>query len=98
MNGGRATVFAYGQTGSGKTFTMQGIQSYVADDLFALLEHYEKELGIQVQVQVSYFEVSPLINKPIIPCCDLTNDKLNNSPPLSTSPSDLRGSLPGSAE
>jgi len=58
MNGGRATVFAYGQTGSGKTFTMQGIQSYVADDLFALLEHYEKELGIQVQVQVSYFEVS----------------------------------------
>lgn len=69
MNGGRATVFAYGQTGSGKTFTMQGIQSYVAEDLFALLEHYEKELGIQVQVQVSYFEVRDDSSYHTIPTC-----------------------------
>uniref|UniRef100_A0A7S4JQC1 Kinesin-like protein n=1 Tax=Odontella aurita TaxID=265563 RepID=A0A7S4JQC1_9STRA len=37
--GGRATVFAYGQTGSGKTFTMGGIQSMVAADLFDILHH-----------------------------------------------------------
>ena len=36
--GGRATVFAYGQTGSGKTFTMGGIQTMVAEDLYLLLE------------------------------------------------------------
>mmetsp|Transcript_48376 Transcript_48376/g.89712 ORF Transcript_48376/g.89712 Transcript_48376/m.89712 type:complete len:282 (-) Transcript_48376:21-866(-) len=35
--GGRATVFAYGQTGSGKTYTMGGIQSMVAEDLFEIL-------------------------------------------------------------
>ena len=35
--GGRATVFAYGQTGSGKTYTMGGIQTMVAEDLFLLL-------------------------------------------------------------
>ena len=57
VNGGRATVFAYGQTGSGKTFTMQGIQSYVADDLFALLQHHEEENGIHIDVFVSYFEI-----------------------------------------
>lgn len=57
VGGGRATVFAYGQTGSGKTFTMQGIQSYVADDLFALLQHHEEENGTHVDVFVSYFEI-----------------------------------------
>lgn len=57
LQGGRATVFAYGQTGSGKTFTMQGIQSFVADDLFYLLQQYEEESGTQVIVYVSYFEI-----------------------------------------
>ena len=57
VGGGRATVFAYGQTGSGKTFTMQGIQGFVADDLFALLQHNEEENGAQVDVFVSYFEI-----------------------------------------
>lgn len=57
LSGGRATVFAYGQTGSGKTFTMQGIQQFVADDLFALLERYEEQNQTNVQVQVSYFEI-----------------------------------------
>lgn len=57
VSGGRATVFAYGQTGSGKTFTMQGIQSYVADDLFALLRHHEEENGKHIEVFVSYFEI-----------------------------------------
>lgn len=57
VNGGRATVFAYGQTGSGKTFTMQGIQSSVADDLFALLRHQEDENGTRTEVFVSYFEI-----------------------------------------
>ena len=57
VGGGRATVFAYGQTGSGKTFTMQGIQSYVADDLFALLQHHQEENGTQLDVFVSYFEI-----------------------------------------
>ena len=40
--GGRATVFAYGQTGSGKTFTMGGIQTMVAEDLYLLLEEASK--------------------------------------------------------
>ena len=53
LSGGRATVCAYGQTGSGKTFTMQGIQSLVADDLFALLQRYEEQNNTSVQVQVS---------------------------------------------
>lgn len=57
INGGRATVFAYGQTGSGKTYTMQGIQTFVAEDLFALLEKYEQENGLYVKVLVSYFEI-----------------------------------------
>jgi kinesin family protein 2/24 len=57
VSGGRATVFAYGQTGSGKTFTMQGIQSYVADDLFALLRHHQEENGTHIEVFVSYFEI-----------------------------------------
>lgn len=55
--GARATVFAYGQTGSGKTFTMQGIQNYVAEDLFALLAQYATKHGKEVQVLVSYFEI-----------------------------------------
>lgn len=53
LAGGRATVFAYGQTGSGKTYTMQGVQKFVADDLFALLD----QGGMNVQVFVSYFEI-----------------------------------------
>lgn len=57
LSGGRATVFAYGQTGSGKTYTMQGIQSYVADDLFSLLEQRESNTGSRVLVYVSYFEI-----------------------------------------
>lgn len=40
--GGRATVFAYGQTGSGKTYTMGGIQTMVAEDLFLLLGEASK--------------------------------------------------------
>ena len=61
LSGGRATVFAYGQTGSGKTFTMQGIQSFVADDLFALLEIYEQQNDISVQVQVNPRELDVFI-------------------------------------
>ena len=36
--GGRATIFAYGQTGSGKTYTMSGIQNYLVEDLFQLIQ------------------------------------------------------------
>jgi hypothetical protein len=50
-------VLLYGQTCSGKTFTMQGIQAFVAEDLFALLEKYQEEKGINVEVLVSYFEI-----------------------------------------
>ena len=34
MKGGMCSVFAYGQTGSGKTYTIQGIMTRLADDLF----------------------------------------------------------------
>lgn len=57
LSGGRATVFAYGQTGSGKTFTMQGIQGFVAEDLFALILKYEEEQNMTIHVYVSYFEI-----------------------------------------
>jgi len=57
MSGGRATVFAYGQTGSGKTYTMQGIQNYVAEDLFACLAQYEERNACNVSITVSYFEI-----------------------------------------
>lgn len=57
LNGGRATVFAYGQTGSGKTYTMQGIQTFVSDDLFALVDKYENQAGSNINVYVSFFEI-----------------------------------------
>uniref|UniRef100_A0A7S1BTT2 Kinesin-like protein n=1 Tax=Corethron hystrix TaxID=216773 RepID=A0A7S1BTT2_9STRA len=41
--GGRATCFAYGQTGSGKTHTMSGIQTMVAEDIFAMLHLHEED-------------------------------------------------------
>lgn len=53
IGGGRATVFAYGQTGSGKTHTMMGIQKFIADDLFQLLEAADENL----QVFLSFFEI-----------------------------------------
>ena len=53
LGGGRGTVFAYGQTGSGKTFTMMGIQKFIAEDLFLLLEASEENL----QVFLSFFEI-----------------------------------------
>lgn len=56
LDGGRATVFAYGQTGSGKTFTMTGIQKYVAEDLFHLLES-DKDYAENLTVAVSFFEI-----------------------------------------
>jgi len=61
--GGRATVFAYGQTGSGKTFTMNGIQSMVAEDLFHLLSNDDYEYDDSkctldnTIVTVSFFEI-----------------------------------------
>ena len=56
VNGGRATCFAYGQTGSGKTYTMQGIQKYMAADLYAELANDPAKYG-GIQVFVSYFEI-----------------------------------------
>jgi kinesin family protein 2/24 len=55
INGGRATVFAYGQTGSGKTYTMVGIQSQMADELFRILE--SSTMHSYTQVFVSFFEI-----------------------------------------
>jgi kinesin family protein 2/24 len=68
--GCRATVFAYGQTGSGKTHTMNGIQSRVVNDLFALMpggggdgidEMFQSDDnssdGSEYQVTVSFFEI-----------------------------------------
>lgn len=56
LKGGRATVFAYGQTGSGKTYTMVGIQSSIAHDLFQMMESHEvpKE---DCKVFLSFFEI-----------------------------------------
>lgn len=56
VNGGRATCFAYGQTGSGKTFTMAGVQTLAAQDIFRLIrtpEYMDKSL----QVYCSFFEL-----------------------------------------
>lgn len=55
IDGGRATVFAYGQTGSGKTFTMVGIQSQMADEMFKVLE--SSTVHSYTQVYVSFFEI-----------------------------------------
>mmetsp|Transcript_14087 Transcript_14087/g.20814 ORF Transcript_14087/g.20814 Transcript_14087/m.20814 type:complete len:552 (-) Transcript_14087:62-1717(-) len=68
-SGGRGTVFAYGQTGSGKTYTMEGIQTRVAEDLFYTISNGAggciKETTL---VSVAYFEiyggyVQDLLNK-----------------------------------
>lgn len=56
VNGGRATCFAYGQTGSGKTYTMSGVQSLAARDIFKLVnspEHKDKGL----EVHCAFFEL-----------------------------------------
>lgn len=56
--GGRATVFAYGQTGSGKTYTMSGIESMVANDVFKLLESDRSSVSTNdTVVLVSFFEI-----------------------------------------
>lgn len=60
--GGRATVFAYGQTGSGKTYTMGGIQSMVATDLFDILLGHQGSDGRDctlddTTVTVTFFEI-----------------------------------------
>lgn len=36
MANGVVTCFAYGQTGSGKTYTMNEMQKYLVEELFAL--------------------------------------------------------------
>ena len=80
IGGGRATVFAYGQTGSGKTFTMQGVQKFVADDLFyglmAAAEDAEaKNSNIKsIEVYVTFFEICKLFLLIIYIC---VNDVLN---------------------
>jgi kinesin family member 2/24 len=51
LQGGVSTIFAFGQTGSGKSFTIQGIQQYLAQDLFLMLDATTNE------VTVSFFEV-----------------------------------------
>ncbi|EQC32622.1 kinesin family member 2/24 [Saprolegnia diclina VS20] len=55
--GGRATVFAYGQTGSGKTYTMEGIQSQAATDLFAQLDKWRDTTGQTLELWMSFFEI-----------------------------------------
>lgn len=41
----------------GKTYTMQGIQAFAAEDLFALMQRYEEERNTSINVYVSYFEI-----------------------------------------
>lgn len=56
INGGRATCFAYGQTGSGKTYTMSGVQSLAAQDVFKLIDspqHRDKD----IEVHCAFFEL-----------------------------------------
>lgn len=48
--GGVLTCFAYGQTGSGKTFTMRGVETMAAVDLFAAV-------GNSGSVFISFFEI-----------------------------------------
>jgi len=61
--GCRATVFAYGQTGSGKTYTMNAIQTMVAEDIFLLLSKHGSavnEGGCSIEdttVTVAFFEL-----------------------------------------
>jgi len=56
--GGRATVFAYGQTGSGKTYTMEGIQSRVAEYLFSTILSGGRPCSVETtQTSVAYFEI-----------------------------------------
>nr|CCA14162.1 kinesinlike protein putative [Albugo laibachii Nc14] len=54
--GGRATVFAYGQTGSGKTYTMQGIQTQIAVDIFDQV-HEAPMRQADLQIYLSFFEI-----------------------------------------
>ncbi|CCI43403.1 unnamed protein product [Albugo candida] len=54
--GGRATVFAYGQTGSGKTYTMQGIQTQIAVDIFDQVHEAQKRRA-DLHIYLSFFEI-----------------------------------------
>ncbi|OQS06292.1 kinesin [Thraustotheca clavata] len=55
--GGLATVFAYGQTGSGKTYTMEGIQSQAAEDLFVEIDKWQLQHGIVLELWMSFYEI-----------------------------------------
>lgn len=39
-------LYIDGQTGSGKTFTMQGVQAFVAQDLFDLIERHDSSIKV----------------------------------------------------
>ena len=58
FKGFNSTIFAYGQTGSGKTYTMSGIESMVANDVFKLLESDRSSVSTNdTVVLVSFFEI-----------------------------------------
>ena len=39
LSSGTACVLAYGQTGAGKTYTMEGLETRIARDLFVVADH-----------------------------------------------------------
>ena len=42
---GTACILAYGQTGSGKTYTMEGLETRIARDLFVVADHLAARLS-----------------------------------------------------
>ena len=45
LSSGTSCILAYGQTGSGKTYTMEGLETRVARDLFVVADHLAARLS-----------------------------------------------------
>jgi len=71
LDGGVGTMFAYGQTGSGKTYTMTGIETRLARDIFEFQndpKYLDENGSSHLEVYLSFFELlgdncSDLLNK-----------------------------------
>lgn len=78
LAGALGVVLCYGQTGSGKTFTINGIEEYLALDLFNKMDKVINDMNLKsletfnerpFEIKISFFEI--LGNQ----CYDLLNNK-----------------------
>ena len=58
LSSGTSCILAYGQTGSGKTYTMEGLETRIARDLFVAADHLAEQLSDHGHVHHDYVPTS----------------------------------------